>query len=96
MIAFPGMLVSACEAAGIAVPPETSSMAAVEKHSDEFPYFFVFCMTQLCRPIRWGEHWENAHVIASIPREEITSVTLEQLIEKGFEYHTSSFSAMCH
>lgn len=86
MIAFPVMLVPAAEKAGMSVPPNLEGEEeSLDDFKEEFPHFFVFCMTQLCRPMRsLGEHWGNAEVIASIPDEEIREVTIDALIDKGF------------
>ena len=80
-MAFPKMLRSAAEKAGMKVPPDTD-------HFDpkEFPHFQVYCNVQLCRPIRWGEHWENAEIIAAIPKDKIMSVTLTDLLALGLEF----------
>ena len=83
MIAFPSMLVPACEKAGISVPPNPNG----KYNPNEYPHFHVFCLAQLLRPTRHGEHWENAEVIASFTEEEIVNVTLPMLVERGFEYH---------
>jgi hypothetical protein len=77
------MLVEAAEQAGMKVPADPDNYDA-----EEYPHFDLYCLLQLCRPIRWGEHWENAKVLAGIPIDELKKLTLAQLIEeKGFEYH---------
>ena len=78
MIAFPSMLVSAAEQAGMKVPDNPDDF-----NREDYKHFFVFCNAQLCRPMSPGEHWDNAKVIAEIPEEEITTVTLEDLIDRG-------------
>jgi hypothetical protein len=58
-------------------------------NNGEFPHFTVFCNVQLARPCVYpGEHFENAKVIAVIPDDEITTITLEGLIGKGLVYAT--------
>lgn len=82
MIVFPGMLVDAAEQAGMKVPADPDNYKP-----EEYRHFDLYCLLQLCRPIRWGEHWENAKILAAIPIDELEKMTLEQLIERGFEYH---------
>lgn len=77
------MLVGAADQAGMKVPPDPEYFS-----SEEFPHFYVFCAVQLGRRMEPGEHWENAKVIAAIPEEEIRSVTLEKLIDKGLTWAT--------
>lgn len=84
MILYPGMLVSAAEKAGMKVPPNPDG----EWNKDEYPHFNIYCLVQLARPIRWGEHWDNAKVVAAIPNDKLDSVTLQDLIENGLEFHT--------
>ncbi len=84
MIVYPGMLVTAAEQAGMKVPPNPDG----EWSKDEYPHFNIFCLVQLGRRIRWGEHWDNAKVVAAIPDDKINSVTLMDLIQAGLEYST--------
>ena len=84
MMAYPGMLASAAEKAGMKVPPNPDGEWKVE----EFPHFNIFCVVQLGRRIRWGEHWENAKVVAAIPEDKLDTITLMDLIESGLEYST--------
>ncbi len=81
MMAYPSMLVEAAIKAGMEVPLNP------DERFDEikFPHFHLFCETQLGRKIRWGEHWENAKVIASLPVDELNSVTIADLRSRGFE-----------
>lgn len=78
MIAFPGMLVAAAEQAGMKTPDNPDDF-----DREDYKHFQVFCNAQLCRPMSPGEHWDNAKVIAEIPEEEITTVTLADLIDRG-------------
>jgi hypothetical protein len=78
MIVFPRMLLGAAEKAGMKTPPDADNFNA-----QEFPHFAVYCAMQLCRPIRWGEHWENAVVIAAIPDDKIMLVTHDDLAQLG-------------
>jgi hypothetical protein len=78
MIAFPGMLVSAAVRAGIKVPDDPDKFNEVR---DQYPHFYVFCVTQLARAMDMGgEHWDNAYIIASIPDDEIMKQSLLDLI----------------
>lgn len=82
MLAFPAMLVTAAENAGITVPDDPENY-----DSDAFPHFSVFCLSQLCRPVVYhGEHWDNAKVIAAIPETEIRQVTLVDLLDRGLSF----------
>ena len=77
MIAFPGMLLAAAEQAGMKCPPDPNDFDAAE-----FPHFRVFCSIQLgSYP---GEHWENAKVVAAVPDDQILTVTVAGLINRGF------------
>lgn len=90
MIAFHHMLVPAAQEAGIVCPPDPDNFVA-----DEFPHFNFFCCAQLGQPMpSAGCHWENAKVVAGIATEaELKSLTMEQLIERGFQIGSSSLNA---
>jgi hypothetical protein len=83
MIVFPGMLVEAAKKAGMKVPEDPDNF-----QPEEYPHFDIFCTVQLCRRIRWGEHWDNAKVVAAIPDDKLKSVTLQDLLDAGLEYST--------
>jgi hypothetical protein len=83
MLVFPEMIAQAAQDAGMKVPENTE-----EFDPNEYPHFQVFCNVQLGRPIQWGEHWENAKVIAAIPENKIRKTTLTQLISKGLQYQS--------
>ena len=82
MMAFPSMLFDACEKAGIPHPEDDDYIP------DEWLRFHLFCLVQLGRPVRWGEHWENAEVIAKVPEDKIKTITLGELIEMGLHVVT--------
>lgn len=82
MIAFPGILASAAEKAGMLVPNNPDKW---QQFKNKYPHFFVFCAVQLGKSCRYpGEHWDNAKVIAKIPSKDIMKVSLEDLEELGF------------
>jgi hypothetical protein len=84
MIAFAGMLENAAKLAGISVPEEPDNF---EEHRNTHPHFYVFCATQLCRPVvSPGEHWNNAKIVALVPSDRIRTITLEELISAGYSY----------
>lgn len=81
MIAFPEMLVSAAAKAGIPVPPDVRNF-----DDKDFPLFHLFCSAQLGNPMpSMGCHWENAHVIASVPADKVHTITFAQLEKMGFQ-----------
>lgn len=94
MMVFPSMLVPAAQSAGMKAPTE-KEMDKFEKNwnnqkmKEKYPHFWVFCTLQLARPVRWGEHWENAKVIAGIPEEKLKTMTLSDFIAAGLEYHNA-------
>ena len=81
MMAFPGMLIGAAKEAGMKAPKDPDNF-----DRDKYPHFFVFCKVQLCRPMQFGEHFENARLIASIDDDNIRRMTLTQLLALGLRY----------
>ena len=81
MLAFPSMIEEAARKAGMKVPDDLD-----EYPLRDFPHWFVFCQAQLGRRCEPGEHWENAKVVAAIPDDEITEITIQRLIDKGFRW----------
>lgn len=79
MMAFPSMIAQAAEEAGIKVPADPDG----EYIPAEYPHWHVFCLLQLGRRVRWGEHWDNAKVIAAIPEEKLKEMHLEDFIKAG-------------
>ena len=53
---------------------------------EDYPHFQVFCIVQLERSCRLGEHFGNAKIIAAVPYDEIRLVTLVNLPAKGLMY----------
>ena len=86
MKAFPGMIALAAKEAGIKLPSDLENFEA-----SEYPYWVVFSKMQLGQPMPHpGVDWENAKVVAAVPIEEITKITPEQLIVRGFSIGFSS------
>lgn len=81
MMVYPSMLIEASVQAGMQVPPDPDNF-----NRDEYPHFHIFCMVQLGRAVNWGEHWENAKVVARIPDTKVKTITLEELVNDGLEY----------
>lgn len=82
MLAFPGMLVGPASRAGMKVPPNPEDF-----DRDQYPHFFVFCAVQLGRRMSDpGQAWDNAEVLAAIPEDEIKTLTLMGLMQRGLHY----------
>lgn len=82
MIAFPEMLVEAAVRANMKVPEDANTW---EDCREEFPHFYVFCVTQLCRPVVYhGEHWDNACVIGEMTEAEVKKTSITDLISCGY------------
>lgn len=78
-----GTLAQTANNTGITVPPDIENY-----HAGEYPHFFLFVQTQLCRPLPEGEpsaHWGNARIIASIPDDAIMQTSLADLERMGFK-----------
>jgi hypothetical protein len=81
MIAFPTMLVSAAEKAGIKTPPDADLFIP-----EDYPHFSIFCNAQLGLSMPYaGCHWDNAYVIANIPLDKIKTINMQELIYMGFQ-----------
>ena len=79
MIAFPGLLLSPAEEAGLKVPEDPEDF-----DSEEFPHFQVFLKVQLGAPMpNPAAHWENAKVVAKVPDDRIHLVTYKELLDAG-------------
>lgn len=84
MIAFPAMLISAAERAGMKTP---TFEKADDFDNDEFPHFAVFCALQLGRPmVDMNEHWDNARIVAAVPEEDIRTTTLQYYLDRGLSW----------
>lgn len=80
MLAFDKMLIDAAKNAGIEIPSDLDNY-----NRDQFPHWYIFCISQLGRPCPFpGCHYDNAKIISSISKDEIQKVSLSDLEEKGF------------
>lgn len=88
MLAFPSMLLSACDEEGIPTPNDDELLGAdedVNLFRESHPRFFIFCLLQLGRSMDdWGEHWHNASVIGKLSDEEAMKMTPEDFRNAGF------------
>lgn len=50
---------------------------------EEYPHFHVFILTHLGQPIDIAALEDNANIIAGIPKENIKSVSFDDLLEMG-------------
>lgn len=83
MLAFPEMLKKPAERAGIKVPENLT-----EFDKAEYPHWHVYVIVQLGAPLPHPQaHWDNAEVIAAIPAEELKTITIGELREKGLAVH---------
>lgn len=77
---MPQMLVNPAKEAGIMCPEDPDNY-----EKNDFQHFFVFCNMQLWQPMPYPSvHWDNAKIIASIPKSKITSLNKDQIINLGF------------
>lgn len=82
MIIMARGLVNAALAAKMWVPRDPESF-----DPEKFPHWEVFCIVQLGKPmITPNEHFENAKVVASVPKEKIKEIKLIELIELGLSF----------
>lgn len=90
MLAFPGMLLGAADAAGIPIPdPDVVNADRFELESikEDFTKYFIFCILQLGKSMAYAsEHWDNAKVIAAIPENELKTITPAELGKRGFSF----------
>ena len=88
MMAFPCMLTDAARVAGMKVPDfagNCGDIRDVEGVKDQYPHFYVYCVLQLCRPITWGKHWNNASIVASIPEDSLRTMCEDDFVKLGFD-----------
>lgn len=87
MIAFPNILASYAKDVGMSVPNVPEEFL---ENREEYPHFAVYCLLQLgtSMPNAMSAR-TNAEVIASIPVEEVTTMTLADFEARGFEHGLS-------
>lgn len=86
MIVFPSMIAEAAERAGMKVPPNVDNVNfEPDSCKEEYPHFFAYCCLQLCRPIIWGNHWQNAEIIAKVPEDKLKTMTEQDFRNLGFD-----------
>lgn len=83
MLAIATRLIEAARHAGMIVPEDLSDYFPFCDRV-RYPHFYLFCILQLGRPVAYqGEHWDNAKVIARIPRERLMAMTVQEFAEAG-------------
>jgi hypothetical protein len=81
MLAFPEMLRSPAQDAGMKVPKDTENY-----NREEYPHFYIFCMLQLGRRMPYPSvHFDNAKVIAKIEEEQVKKMSFGDFCEVGFQ-----------
>lgn len=81
MISNPRMIEQAARDAGMKVPPDVTE----DYDKEEYPHWAVYCTLQLGVPVRWGNHWKNARIIAQVPEEKIKTMTVRDFEDLGFD-----------
>lgn len=81
MMAFPSMIVKAAEDAGMKVPLDIDK----DYDKEDYPHWHVYCALQLGVPVTWGNHWENAKIIAKIPTEDLKKMSVADFKNLGFD-----------
>lgn len=79
MLMLPELLIEAAQEAGMKTPEDCNNF-----DFDTYPHFCIFCKVQLGIPVTWGNHWDNAKIIAKIPQEKLQTLTYEDLLNLGF------------
>lgn len=86
MIAFPEMLVGCAKEAGITIPSDVENY-----EPEDFMHWHIFLMVQLGQSLPYpSAHWDNAKVVSALKDEELKTVTMQDLIEKGLSIGNSS------
>ena len=78
MFMFPGMFYNHIKDSKLKMPSDFENY-----NPEEYPHFHVFMLAHLGQPIDIPELENNANIIAEIPEEDIKSVTIDDLMEKG-------------
>lgn len=81
MIPQPYLLVPAAVKAGIEVPNDIHNF-----EPEEYPHFAVFVNAQTNKLLPHAEaHFDNAKLVAQIPREVVLQMSLKDLVNRGFQ-----------
>jgi hypothetical protein len=81
MIVGTGILAKAAAKAGIEVPKDHSSE---NFDKEKYARWHIYLAVQLGRPLPYpSAHWDNAEVIASIPEDQLKTVTVADLKKLG-------------
>ena len=83
MFAFPRMFYNHIKDSKLKMPEDFENY-----NPEEYPYFHVFMMTHLGKPIDITALEDNANIIADIPENDIKNVMLKDLMEKGVVFGT--------
>lgn len=85
MLAFPSMLRPAAKAAGIKVPEDLE-----DYDKNKYPHWYIFCVMQLGASMPYpGVAFDNAKVVAEIEKDELETITAQQLFDRGFYVGTT-------
>lgn len=85
MIMFQSAIAEAARQAGMAVPPDEQLDSDESPFDPEkYPHFHVYCNVQLGCPVTWGNHWENAKIIAAVLVDKLRTMTYAELEGMGF------------
>lgn len=85
MLAFPSMLLSPAEEAGMKIPLDFDD--DIKSIKETHVHFYIFCLLQLGKKMHSPtEHWDNAKIIAPIPEDELKTLSINDLIDRGFSY----------
>ena len=80
MLAFPNMLIGPSEKAGMKVPPDADKF-----DPNEYPHFQVYLNCQLGAALPFpAAYWQNAEIVAAVPKDKIKTITYTELLEQGF------------
>jgi len=83
MIAFPSMLKKAAEEAGMQIPDDPEMY---EIYSKLYPHLYIFCQVQLGAPMPYPSvHFDNAKIIATIPEDQVETITYEDITKLGIK-----------
>ena len=84
MMAFPAMIAPAAEKAGVDLPDDLE-----EYDPENYPHWHVFSLMQLGESMPYpGVHWNNAKIVADIPKEKLITLTFDDLVNEGFQVGT--------